>query len=87
MIVPDGKNWGGFAQLLETGLFGQLRIFRAHFIGIAGVEINIVAEEDEQIGLGRQYSFPDRLILGLLGARAKGDPRQGFGGNRLCTAG
>ena len=47
--------------------------------GVGGVEvaIDIVAAEDEELRPISQDGVPDRLRLGLIGARAERDARQG----------
>ena len=85
VVVPDREMAHAVAQLVVARDGIGRGVGLAQGAGVGGVEIaiDVVAGEDEKLGLVGENGVPDRLRIGLLGARAEGDARQraaGLGG-------
>src|SRR5260370_13261843 len=82
VVVPYGEVGNGLAQLVIARDALRHRVGALEVARILRVEIavDIVAGEDEKLGLTGENGVPDRLWLDLVGAGAEGDARE------RCTA-
>jgi hypothetical protein len=79
VVVPHREVGSGVAQLAvardavrhRVGALEVARIFRVE------IAVDVVAGEDEKLGLIGEDGVPDRLRLDLVGAGAEGDAREG----------
>jgi hypothetical protein len=76
VVVPGCHHRRGVAQTLEARLGRQRRIGLLEFTAIPRVAIDVVAEEQEEVGISRLHRRPDGLRLVLLGAGSEGDAGQ-----------
>ncbi len=83
MVIPDREDWHRSLQPLESWLGGQLGVFATHHLRIPRVQIDVVPEEDEKVGPGREDGVPDRLWLVAPGTRSEGDTGQGLAGGGM----
>ena len=77
MVVPGRGDGRGVAQLHESGLLRELCVPGAKYGHVAGVAIDVVAQEQEELGLRREHRLPDGLLLAAFGTGAESDPREG----------
>ncbi len=68
VIIPRPDDRTILLQSLIPRLIGQHSILLAHQLHVFGICINIITQEDKQLGLGRDDVFPDWLRLILTGA-------------------
>ena len=55
---------------------GEELVVAPHLLHVGGVGVDVVTQEDEEVGLARDDGVPDRLRLVLVGTRAEGDSRR-----------
>ena len=53
MVIPGGDDGALLLQLFEAGIIGQLLVFTRQHIHVAGIAVDIIAEENKQLGLER----------------------------------
>ena len=73
MVIPDGQMGRLFTKFLQglgSAKFG-IALAKCHLV--AGVDVEVVTEKQEQIGPGGRDRGPDRLGLALLRTGTKGN--------------
>lgn len=78
MIVPNGENLADGFQAFVAGHRSQLLILGSELFHVGGVAVNVVTQENEDIGLGFDDAVPDGLGEVLFGAGTKGNGLNGF---------
>lgn len=74
MVVPGGEHGGGFAELAEVFHCFEFLVFFLQDVHVLGVAVDVVAEEDKDIGLLSDDGVEDGrgFVAGVI-AGAEGD--------------
>ena len=78
VVIPCADDRTGLAQRGESRNGRKLFVAVAQLHRVRRVGINIVAGENEKLGLQSVDGLPDRLRTALVGAGAEGDAGEGF---------
>ena len=80
MIIPGGHDGGAFAQTLEARDVAQGVVGGLQFHRVVRVGIDVVAQQQEQVGCVSKDRRPDGLRFGLVAAGTEGDAADALGG-------
>ena len=78
VVIPCPKEAAIRPKFLETRYRRKGIPFALELIHVAGISIDVVTKKDENVGLGCDDTFPNRLWAGFLEARTECDCAQGF---------
>ena len=79
VVIPDGEKATIPSKSLKIrhrgkGIPSALKLFH-----VAGIPINVVAQQNENVGFARSDAFPNRLRAGLLETGTEGNRFDGLG--------